>query len=80
MSPSSNAKRAPIGTKYSAVASLCEQRIDGTYHQRMPWPDRDDERLQSALLGASSPRAEWAVALTCLFAVVCGMAAVWRYV
>ena len=51
-----NDRITPIGTKYSAVASLCEQRTpDGTYHQRMPWPGQDMERLQSSLIGRRSP-------------------------
>ena len=67
--PSPSAKTAPIGTQYAAPQPLTEQRVDGTYHQRMPWPDRDAERLQGALIDSPSPRAGWGTALTCLTAV-----------
>lgn len=60
----------PIGTKHTQAQSLCEQRTADTYHQRYPWPDRDAMRVQDALLGRPSPRAQWGTALTCLAAVV----------
>ena len=66
----------PIGTKYSAAASLCEQRTRDTYHQRYPWPDEDGERIQDALLGVRTPSRGWGTALTCLLAIVSGLATV----
>lgn len=66
----------PIGTKYSAAASLCEQRTSDTYHQRMPWPDRDADRVQDAMLNGPPRHSGWVFALTCLLAIVCGLATV----
>lgn len=69
-----NDKITPIGTKYSAVASLCEQRTpDGTYHQRMPWPGQDMELLQSGLIGRKNqdPPRLWAIGLVASIAVGC---------
>lgn len=64
----------PIGTKYSAVASLCEQRTpDGTYHQRMPWPGYDMDRLQGALLRSPRPARRHVFAV--LFVYVLAIAA-----
>lgn len=72
--PSPNARVAPIGTRYTPATPLTEQRNGGTYHQRMPWPDDDAARLQRHLLNAPRGRADLVTALTCLLAVLSGLA------
>ena len=71
--PSPSAKTAPVGTRYTPATPLTEQRLEGTYHQRMPWPDQDATRLQNAMLDRPGGSSGWFTALTCLLAVFCGL-------
>lgn len=59
----------PIGTKYVPAESLCEHRDGLNYHERYPWPGRDMETLQSALLRRPRRR-DWRTPLALLVAVV----------
>ena len=63
----------PIGTKYIKPDTLLEQRSEGTYHQRYPWPDKDAVRVQNALLGQTSSMGQWVTGLVGLGAVVAGL-------
>ncbi len=74
--PSPTAKVAPIGTRYSAIRQLGEQRSGHTYHDAHPWPDDEADRLQAALLRRHVPlrAAVWVYVAMTLAAVGCAFA------